>query len=382
MVVGLACAASTVVVSPPFLVGALAVQISGDLHLTPATLGLMSLLFFGVTAVSSVGLGGVVQSRALRSSLTAVLLANILALVILFSAPSVGWLALGMVIGGVANGAVHPAANALLAEGVQGRLGLALGLKQAAMPASTVAAGLAVPLIALTVGWRVAFALAAMASLTLLVGARRMGSDIVRQTSVPASRVPPPFSGGIFTALVVGAALGATASSTLGAFMADSGVRFSGLGEATTGLVVATAGTVGMATRIGVGWYVDGRHERTPYLASILMLLLGAGGLLLVGTGDPQLYLLGAVVAYGAGWGWQGLIHFAVITKSRAGAARATGRLLTGFASGSALGPVFLGHAAERFGYGRMWALAAMAAVAGAIVIAATTRTLTTQRVT
>jgi predicted MFS family arabinose efflux permease len=382
VVVGIACAASTLVVSPPFLLGALAVQIGRDLDLTPATLGLMSSMFFGVTAASSVLLGRIVQNRGLRASLTGVLITNISALVVVFSAPSLWWLALGMAIGGVANGAVHPAANAMLAQGVQGRLGLALGLKQAAMPASTLAAGLAVPLIALTVGWRVAFVIAALLSFTLLVVARRRGSDVVGVAATTSSSAPPmPFSGRVFAALIVGAALGATASSTLGAFLVDSGVRLSGVGEATTGLVLASAGTVGMVTRIGFGWYVDGRRDRTPYVTSIWMLLFGAVGLLLVATGRSWTYVLGALLAYGAGWGWQGLLHFAVITRSRVGAAQATGRLLTGFAGGSALGPLILGQVAERFGYALMWTVAALMAAGGALVIASMTKALTARPV-
>lgn len=377
MIVALACAASTLVVSPPFLLGALAVQISRDLGLTPATLGFMSSVFFGVTAVSSLGLGRAVQDLGLRTSLSGVLITNVVGLGMIVAAPSLLWLGFGMAVAGVANGAVHPAANALLAQGVKGRLGLALGLKQAAMPASTLAAGLAVPLIALTVGWRVAFVLTAVLSVALLVAARRAGPAVVGVRSTTVVNVPMPFRGGPFTTLITGAALGATASSTLGAFLVDSGVSLSGISEPNAGLVVAAAGTVGMASRIGMGWYVDGRSERTPYIASFWMLLLGGCGLLMVGSGGGRLYVWGALLAYGAGWGWQGLLHFAVIARARAGAARATARLLTGFASGSALGPLMLGQVAQRFGYQAMWSVAASMAVGGALVIGTSRSVLT-----
>ena len=42
-----------------------------------------------------------------------------------------------------------------------GRQGLSFGVKQAAIPVSTLLAGAAVPVVALTVGWRWAFVLAA-----------------------------------------------------------------------------------------------------------------------------------------------------------------------------------------------------------------------------
>ncbi|MST35344.1 MFS transporter, partial [Acidimicrobiaceae bacterium USS-CC1] len=75
-----------------------------------------------------------------------------------------------LVAGGLANGAMQPAVNLLLARTVDDRRqGLAFGVKQAAIPTSTLLSGLAVPALALTVGWHVAYLVAA--GLALLVGA-------------------------------------------------------------------------------------------------------------------------------------------------------------------------------------------------------------------
>src|SRR5690242_5759024 len=52
---------TVVAVMPVFLVGGLAVQISHDLHLTPATLGLSVAVYFGVTALGSLPVGGLVE---------------------------------------------------------------------------------------------------------------------------------------------------------------------------------------------------------------------------------------------------------------------------------------------------------------------------------
>lgn len=380
-VIAVASLASTVVVSPPFLVGVLAVQIGKDLGLTPGSLGMVTALFFGVTATSAVALGRAVDLRGPHFSLNVVLAVNILALVVIVSAPTVVWLALGMAIGGVANGAIHPTANALLSQGVSGRLGLALGLKMAAMPASTFLAGLAVPFIALTVGWRVVPAIVASLGALLLLSIRRsalpVGKHDARSFRDTERR---PLVGGLFTSLVIGAALGATASSTLGAFVVDSGVRMSGVEEGAAGLVVALSGALGMVSRVGFGWFVDGRSSALPYNASIGMLVLGSGGFVLLSLGRPATFLLGSVIAFGAGWGWQGLLNFAVLTGASAGAARATGRLLTGFASGSAFGPLLLGQVAERYGYALMWRTAAVIALVGASVIALTSRGLVAGR--
>jgi predicted MFS family arabinose efflux permease len=376
-VIVVASLASTVVVSPPFLVGVLAVQIGKDLGLTPGSIGMVTALFFGVTAASATALGRAVDARGPHFSLNLVLLVNILALAVIVTAPTVAWLAAGMAIGGIANGAIHPTANALLSQGVSGRLGLALGLKMAAMPASTLAAGLAIPLVALTVGWRVVPALAAALGALLLILVRRSGLPVgVYDARSIRHSDRRPLVGGLFTSLVIGAALGATASSTLGAFVVDSGVRMSGVEEAAAGVIVALSGAIGMGSRIGFGWFVDGRSSTLPYNASIGMLILGSGGFVLLSFGRPVAFLAGSVIAFGAGWGWQGLLNFAVLTGASAGAARATGRLLTGFASGSAFGPLVLGQVAEGFGYPVMWRAAAVLALIGATVIAFTRRGL------
>src|SRR5829696_7279082 len=58
------------------------------------------------------------------------------------------------VIAGLANAVSHTAANLSLAREVPAsRQGLSFGIKQAAIPVATLLAGLAVPTIAVTLGW-------------------------------------------------------------------------------------------------------------------------------------------------------------------------------------------------------------------------------------
>jgi predicted MFS family arabinose efflux permease len=364
-VVVVASMTSTLSVAPPFLIGALAVQVSQDLDLSPALLGLIVSVFFASTALCSSSMGRAVDRRGVRQGLTVVMILNAVALVAIFSAGTVAHLVVAMAVAGVANGGVHPAANALLAQGIQGRLGLALGIKQASMPASTIVGGLAVPLVALTLGWRAAFLVVAVASVAVLVVTRRMGADVIVRSPPARAIRPAPLAGArpSIGRLSVGAALGASASSSLGTFLVDSGVQLSGLSEAATGWVFASAGLVGFLTRIAVGHAADSRPTSHAYRTCVVMLLLGTAGMVMVASGEPRLYVVGAWLAFGAGWGWPGLVHFAVISESREGAARATGRLLFGFAGGSALGPVALGQVVETWGYPMMWAVAAVLGV-------------------
>ncbi len=68
------------------------------------------------------------------------------------------------------------ASNLTLARSVPAhRLGLSFGVKQAAIPLSTLLAGAAVPAVALTVGWRWAYVIASGLALLALLGAPRGG---------------------------------------------------------------------------------------------------------------------------------------------------------------------------------------------------------------
>src|SRR5690606_8152837 len=93
--------------------------------------------------------------RSLRSAavMSGLALAAIAAL-----APSI-WVIVGLLgVAGLANAWAQPASNVLLARVVSpDRLGVALGVQKSAIPAAALLGGLAVPTIALTVGWRWAF---------------------------------------------------------------------------------------------------------------------------------------------------------------------------------------------------------------------------------
>ncbi|MGH3147688.1 MAG: MFS transporter [Rubrobacter sp.] len=171
----LAVAVATAGVLPAFLTGGLAVQIRSELDFGSAALGLAVAVFFLTVSLASVVMGRVVERigshRAMRVSAlgsTAALLGTAL------FAWSWTWLVACLVFGGLANAVAQPATHLSLAREVPAnRQGLSFGIKQAAIPAATLLAGLAVPTIAVTLGWRWAFAGGAVLALgiSLLVPA-------------------------------------------------------------------------------------------------------------------------------------------------------------------------------------------------------------------
>jgi hypothetical protein len=82
------------------------------------------------------------------------------------------------------------------------------------------------------------------------------------------------------------------------AFAVDSAVA-RGIGESAAGLVLAMGSVMAVIGRLSGGWVADRR---------------GSSGLLELAT----LTGAGVLAAFGAAWGWPGLIHYAAVRSHRA----------------------------------------------------------------
>jgi cyanate permease len=259
-----------------------------------------------------------------------------------------------LAVGGLANGAIQPAANGYLAQTVaQGRQGLAFGAKQAAIPAATLLAGLAVPAASGVVGWRTAFvlasALAVLAGVTV-PGVRRSAE---RSETGPVLRRTPRFARGPLITLALAIGLGSAAGNALGAFFVPAAVH-EGLTAATAGFVAAASSLASLLMRLTIGHRADRRSS--GHLRSVATLCaVGSAGMLLIALGGPGLLVLGAVIAWAAGWGWAGLFNFAIAASHPAAPARATGLTQLGASTGAAAGPLAFGVLVGHVGYDRAW---------------------------
>jgi len=79
----------------------------------------------------------------------------------------------------------------------------------------------------------------------------------------------------------------------------------------------------------------------------------------------------GALLAFGAGWGWPGLFNFAVVKTSPGAPAAATGITQTGASSGAAFGPLLFGFVVEAASYEAAWTVSAAVALAALATILA-----------
>jgi MFS family permease len=354
---------------PVFLVGGLSVQIASDLHLPVDAIGTIVAAFWATSAAFSM-LGGRLGDRfGARTGLaTCVLLAAGSLLGVALLGWSWQWLAVCLAVGGVGNAVAHPSSNALINHAVAaGHRGLAFGVKQAAIPTATLLSGLAVPVLALTVGWRWTFVAASALALIPLLLLMRLPAPprhpATENVSARPGMLPRPLRRylGLTTAATT---LAAAQTSSIAAFVVLSAVDH-GLDPSPAGLLLAAGSVVSAVCRLAVGAAADrgiGGSMRTV----ALMLAIGALGLLGMAAPGAPTYVVGCLLAFGGAWGFPGLVHYVVGRAAGPVTARATGVVQAGTYAGGVVGPVLFGVALQEGGHSLAWCMAAGAAALAA----------------
>lgn len=354
-------AVNAVCLLPLFLTAALAVQLRAELGFGPAALGVAVATFLGAAAAASVPLGRLAQrvgpGRGLR---VAAAVSAVCTLGIAATAGSLATLLPWLALAGTALSLGESSGNLSLAERVRGeRLGLAFGFKQSASPVASLAAGLAVPFVALTIGWRAAFVGAA--------GLAVLAAVLLASGPPVASRTahrPSPGRGRGLLLLTIAGGSGFAAATALSTFIVDAAVT-GGVPAGGAGLLLAVASLAAVGARLVLGAVADRRSDRQFGVVAAMM-ALGTVGYVLLAVGGTPLTVAGALVAYGLGYGWSGLFFFSVARLDPVGAGSASGVVLTGGFLGSLLGPLVVGGLAERWSYSAGWIACACAMVLAA----------------
>ena len=355
--VGTGLATDTVAILPGFMTAGMAVQIRADIGMSLTGLGVALGVFFGSAAIASAPMGALVErwgwSRSLR--VAALLAAGALG--------TTGWLAQSaagltaiFVVGGVAVALGHPAANLAVARCVPAqRHGLFYGLKHAAVPTSTLLGGLAVPAVALTVGWRWAFLGGALLALAT---AWAVPNRDYRHATVPdptdeAGSPRPSTELRLLVILSIAVGLGIGGIDALASFIVSYSVDI-GIEEGVAGFLLAAGSVIGITVRVLAGWMIDRKREY-DLLAVAAMLVVGAVGVVVLNLGDRVGLFIGGLIAFAAGWGWSGLFTFAVVKDNPHAPAAATGITQVGKLVGAALGPAAFGWLADSLSYRAAW---------------------------
>ncbi len=354
-------------VLPLFLVSSQVAALGRDLDLTRSRLGIAVGVCFTASALSATPLGHLTARLGPAAGLRLSAGLSLASLVIIGALATEWWhVPLALVLCGMANAAAQVASNLALAGGVPAaRQGFAFGAKQAAIPVASLLAGLSLPVVALTAGWRAAF----LGAAAIMAAAVLYDTGLASETQ-PAGRRARGGRTRLLLALAATGLLAGGVGNAVPAFAVDSAVA-RGIGESAAGLVLAMGSVMAVIGRLSTGWVADRRHS--PGLVE-LAATTGVGVLafaVLIASGSGHvLYVAAVLLAFATAWGWPGLIYFAAVRTHPATPGPASGFVLSWVYVGNVLGPLGVGFIAEHGSYRQAWI------ASGAVLLAATATAL------
>ncbi|MEZ5375895.1 MAG: MFS transporter [Acidimicrobiales bacterium] len=368
-------------VYPAFLAGALGPELRSSIGISEGFFGLVIGSFFIGSALGSVALGRLGEQHGARRMITVSLLTTAaMTALIAGTIRSGAVLLVALFVAGIANSGGQTAANKLLSQSIEpGRLGFAMAIKQSGMPGATLLGGLAVPAIALTVGWPWAYAAASLLAIVALGFVLRFapvdGPDVQRarraahgdERTTSLGPRPTPSTRSTLLIAAVAAYFSAAAAGTLGSWLTSSATD-AGWSSGAAGLLLSVGSISGISARLVLGWQAD-RSRRLPMMTAAQFLALGALGALTLAPRLEWTHAVGALVAFGAGWSWPALFNFAIVRTNAAAAALATGITQTGVYLGVVTGPIVMGQLVERSGYQLGWTVAGSSMLVGAAIM-------------
>lgn len=358
---------------PFFMIGGLAVQLRDDLGLSEAALGAAVTLGF-LSGAATAPLAGRLADRigAKPAVYIGAAISTFTLLGIGLVADNWATLVALLCVGNLSIALTDPGLAILISRAVPQHLhGLAFGIKEASIPTASLLAGLAVPTIALTVGWRWAFALGLLplAVVILVIPGLPLSTPSPQAAPTTGHRQAGRLAVGL-TAL--GAMLGTAAASGAGIFITESAVA-AGLGPGQAGLLLAAGSVAGIITRITTGISAD-RTTGPRFGLIALLMAIGSATMLLGASGRPLPLTVATLGSFSAGWGWTGIYFLSLvrINPSRPGAAAGIGTASLGL--GNAGGPLLFGLAAGSLSYSAAWSGAAVTGAVGSGLMLAAQR--------
>jgi MFS family permease len=367
---------------PIFMVGGLAVQIRDDLGFTESALGAAVTIGFFAGALAAPFAGRFADRLGPRTAvnigagLSAISLLG-LGLVTNDWATMVAFLC----IAGFGVAITDPGLAILVDRSIPvERQGLAFGIKEASIPAATLLAGLAVPVIALTIGWRWAFALGIVPLTVLLillpgVAETRANPPLDLPETDPLAAIERSPHRRAIVLAAIGGALGTAAASGVGVFLTESAVAM-GVSPAGAGLLLAVGSVAGIIARISAGVAAD-RVGGVQFRLITSMLAIGALTMALGGTGSTTLLIVGTIGAFTGGWAWTGIFFLSLIKTNPGSPGAAAGVGTFSLGMGNASGPLLFGLVAESSSFQSAWLGAGIAAGLGAMAMWSASRAMT-----
>jgi MFS family permease len=365
---------ATVAGMPGFTVGALAPKIEADLHTSRGAVGLAMSLFYAATAFGS----PIAKRLAARSSVPTVLAVAVLVsstvMLVASRVSGPGMLTAILPVGGLSNALVQPVAGRLIAAHVpEHRRSLAAGMIGAALAAGTLVPGLLVALVLPAYGWRTALLVAGIAALVpaaLAPLAKAPGDPRpIRPKEESEAGDKQRTVGRVLGLWALAAALSATGNNAVATYFVELGTH-SGLSTTVTGNLLSLSALFAIAVRITAGALTDRAPRRNPAVI-VTMMLTGGLGLALIAIGTSTTFLLGAILAFSAGWGWTGLLLATTLRLVPGRTEDAGHTVQVGVYAGATIAPFAFGALSSTFGFPVTALVAALAAVAAGAAMTA-----------
>lgn len=360
---------------PVFLLGAGFLQIGDELGFSATGLGVLTALFFLTASAASPRLGRVVQRIGWRSALRInALLSGSILLLISISARSTAVLGGLMIAAAGVYGLANPAANLTLAEYVHPRRrALTFALKHAGIPTSTLLAGLAVPVLIVTVGWRWAYAAASLLTIVVLALIPRSPRPVPDHSKQEdPRRFVRPLSTRLLIGLGAGSALATTSAIALSTYLVAAAVD-AGLSESDGGFLLFAGSIASIGGRVAAGLVTDRIGAKgfagigvLAGLGAVVFAILPMAG----GWGFAVLVLLG----FATGWAWPGLMTYSVVNANPDTVAASSAIAQSGVFIGAGLSPIVLGLIADNVSFDAIWLTVAIALGGSAVTVTAVGR--------
>lgn len=370
----MACVTASVM--PGFLAGALGSDIKAEFGIGDTGLGLALALTYIFAAVAIVHAGELSDRIGSRRSLLLSMWVTLAGyLVVAFVARSFATLLVGLTVAGAGLTLAGPAAKVLVADHVPPeRQGLAFGVHMSAIPLAPLLAGLTVPVVGSTDGWRWPFvggAVLAGAGMLMLPRERTPAPSATPAAKDPAVGRFAHVSLGPLFVLAAAAMLASCSVVAAAAFFVVNSEN-AGISESTAGLLLSAASAGVITVRIALGTLAD--RVRTGAVSTVAVLLTAsAAGYALMAANTPWLYGLGGQVAIILGWSWPGLMVLALVRIYPQAPGLASSFVIGGLNLGAVIGPVAFGAISDAASSSTALAVAA-AWVLGAAVLSLVSR--------
>ncbi|WP_432702196.1 MFS transporter [Lysinibacillus sphaericus] len=352
--------------TPVFLPGAVNDLIRKDTGFSVGAIGVTITLYWLGSLMGAYISRQINSHHSIDKIIGIAVLVTAFSLFLTFVYPEIG-LWVGAAFGGAVYGYSQPFTNMLIIRRCPEKIqGFAFGLKQAAIPAATLFCSLSVPFLAVPIGWRNLFGLVAV--LTLFYGIiLLMNSNDDEHGNAKKKNATKLRLNRHLMLLAIAGGLGAAIGNSLGGFLITS-LTHGGITLVKASMVAAVASLTNILVRVFAGLAID-RFRGLEKILLLSMFIVGSLGTAALTMPSHTLQVVGAILAYGGGWGWAGLLHYVTGAAYPGREGQATAISQMGVSLGAAVGPLIFGFVFTTLGSNVAWLLMSIAGILACISV-------------